>query len=172
MEDQTTQTSLPVEQIPAPGEAAPVTVTAPVPSPAPSSGLKTVIMVVALIALIGTGGAAYFISQAKGPQVAPPQVAVAIASPTPPPPVLFLTLESPTADTQTVDGELLVRGKTLPGTTVAIATDTDDTIVESDATGVFQDTILLTDQSDTLTVTAFGSNGEEQTASQSVAQTQ
>lgn len=74
---------------------------------------------------------------------------------------LFLTIESPTESTQVVDQKVVVKGKTLPGTAVAIYSETDQTSVESDTSGNFEGTINLTDGINTLTVTAFGENGEE-----------
>jgi len=131
-------------------------------------GIKTAVIMVALVGLVSTGGAVYYLTQAKSPRKTQPPAVVQLPSPTPP--VLFLTLQSPQEETPIVDGELLVRGKTLPATTVAIATGTDDTIVESDASGEFADTIILNGSEDTLTVTAFSDTGEDQTISQPIIQ--
>lgn len=81
------------------------------------------------------------------------------SEPTPQP--LFLTLET-TAEAQTVNGELLVRGRTLPNTTVIIYSNGDEASLESDAGGTFESTIVVSED-DVVTITAFAENGEEQT---------
>lgn len=78
---------------------------------------------------------------------------------------LTLVLASPN-DGDVVSGdEITVRGKTLPNTTVVFYTETDDNSVESDANGQFDGTIKLGSGINTLTVSAFAENGEEQTTS-------
>ena len=74
---------------------------------------------------------------------------------------LVLSLSSPTEGDIAVDGEIVVRGKTLPNTTVVIYTQSDETSVESDENGNFEETILLVDGENTLTVTAFSEDGQE-----------
>lgn len=72
---------------------------------------------------------------------------------------LFLALDS--TESTTVDGELLVRGRTLPDTTVVVYTNEDEESLESDATGAFETTVLVSEE-DSVTVTAYSEDGEEQ----------
>ncbi|KKS98094.1 MAG: hypothetical protein UV73_C0003G0036 [Candidatus Gottesmanbacteria bacterium GW2011_GWA2_43_14] len=76
---------------------------------------------------------------------------------------MFLTLEYPEADSIAVDQETLVKGRTLPGSTVLIFTDADEETVQSDSQGNFETTIVLSDTSDVLSVTAVSPQGEEKT---------
>jgi len=76
-----------------------------------------------------------------------------------------LKLTSPTSGEQAVDGEIIVSGQTLPNTTVLVYTESDQTSVESDSSGLFETTITLGKGSNALTVTAFGDNGDESSQS-------
>lgn len=74
---------------------------------------------------------------------------------------LFLAINSPKAETTIVNGELLVKGKTLPNTTVLIYSDIDETSLESDSYGEFKDTILIGDQGGLVRITAYSDSGLE-----------
>ena len=60
---------------------------------------------------------------------------------------------------------MLVKGQTLPNSTVVIYSNTDETDVESDASGNFEGTTLLATGSNSLVVTAFSDTGEEKSVS-------
>lgn len=74
---------------------------------------------------------------------------------------LTLTLDSPNQNTKAYDDEILIRGKTLPNTTVVLFNETDEEILQSDARGNFKGTLLLSQGKNLLTVTAFSDTGEE-----------
>ncbi len=74
---------------------------------------------------------------------------------------LFLALDSPKAQTTVVNGELLVKGRTLPKTTVVVYSDTDETSLLSDSKGVFEGTVVVGEQGGLVRITAFADNGEE-----------
>ena len=76
-------------------------------------------------------------------------------------PQLFLTLESPSEETMAVNGAVLVKGKTLPDTSVMLFTEGDDDAVQSDIEGNFEGVVMLAKGSNTLTVTAIGVEGDE-----------
>lgn len=80
---------------------------------------------------------------------------------------LFLTILSPGDQTGHVNGEVLVSGQTLPNTVVAVYSDTDDTMMESDATGAFEGTVVVSSNGGLLRISAFAKTGEE--VSQTVA---
>ena len=74
---------------------------------------------------------------------------------------LFLSLRSPTEDMVVVDSKVVFIGETLPNTPVGIYTDTDQNSVESDASGNFQGEIGLVEGINTVTIEAYGEDGEE-----------
>lgn len=76
-------------------------------------------------------------------------------------PQLFLNLESPAQDTLVTDNKVIVKGKTLPNTLVMFFTEADQNSVESDAGGQFEGELTLENGINTLTVTAYGENGDE-----------
>ena len=76
---------------------------------------------------------------------------------------LTLTLESPADGTLAVANEMLVRGTTTPGATVAVFTETDEIIVETDAYGQFETTVQLAAGINSLNITAYSEDGQEKT---------
>lgn len=76
---------------------------------------------------------------------------------------LFLSLTSPKDLAGAVEGEVLVSGKTLPDTTVAIYSDMDDSTVVSDADGMFESTVVVGESGGLIRVSAFSDSGEEKT---------
>lgn len=74
---------------------------------------------------------------------------------------LTLVLESPVDGTLISDNQVVVKGKTIPGTTVTFYTDTDENSVEADAVGNFEGSLGLVKGINTLTVTAFGETDEK-----------
>ncbi|HJZ05653.1 hypothetical protein A2634_05290 [Candidatus Amesbacteria bacterium RIFCSPHIGHO2_01_FULL_48_32] len=126
------------------------------------SALPYVVLGVVLVALIATGAIMWI----KRPTKPSPQPQLAqVIPPSPTPEALFLKLTSPTSGEQAVDGEIIVSGQTLPNTTVLVYTESDQTSVESDSSGLFETTITLGKGSNALTVTAFGDNGDESSQS-------
>jgi hypothetical protein len=76
---------------------------------------------------------------------------------------LTLELESPADGTLITDNQLLVKGKTAAGATVVFFTDADENSIEADASGNFEGKVGMVEGINTLTVTAYGENGEEST---------
>ena len=72
-----------------------------------------------------------------------------------------LSLESPVDGALILGNKLLVKGKTLPNTTVVFFTETDANSVESDENGQFEGVLILENGINTLTVNAFSEEGEE-----------
>jgi hypothetical protein len=79
-----------------------------------------------------------------------------------PAPELTLSLESPSDGVLSVNNEVVVRGTTTPGSTVTIVTESDDAIVEPDVYGIFETTVKLLPGINSLMVTAYASDGQEQ----------
>ncbi|MBI4129977.1 hypothetical protein HY468_01530 [Candidatus Roizmanbacteria bacterium] len=94
------------------------------------------------------------------PPKTPPIIQQPIQQPTPA--ELTLTLESPTDGTLVVENEILVQGTT-NGTTIAIFTETDETIVESTFDGRFETTVQLSPGINSLIITAYSAEGQEKT---------
>jgi hypothetical protein len=78
---------------------------------------------------------------------------------------VFLTLDSPNANTTVVDDTVVIRGKTLPNTTVTMYNDTDDAMIQSDSSGNFEGKLSLGSGENNLVITAFGENGDEKSLS-------
>jgi hypothetical protein len=171
--DTTQPPSLPEASETPPIEVAPE-IAVPVP-PSPNTPIWTklnrpVFLLPVFALLIISTGTAYFVTRATWMKKPQPPITVKIM-PTSVPPQLFLTLVNPQNGDGVVDGEILVSGKTLPGATVAIFTGSDQVIVDTDATGVFNQTVVLDPDISTLTVTAFSDDGQEQMKSVDIQQT-
>lgn len=102
---------------------------------------------------------AYFLRFSKIPSTTVPAKTVEEPTSTP----IFLSIESPKNEAIAVDGEILVSGRTLPSSTVVIFTGSDEVIVESNQNGLFEETVLLDENTTSLIVTAFSDDGQEKT---------
>jgi hypothetical protein len=76
---------------------------------------------------------------------------------------LFLALDNPKGPVTSVNGEILVSGRTKPDITVMVYSDVDDAIVDSGTDGRFETTIIVGDIGGFLKVTALSDTGEEKT---------
>jgi hypothetical protein len=83
---------------------------------------------------------------------------------------MFLTITSPKESTVSVNDEVLVSGRTLPNVTVAIYSDIDETLVDSDNLGNFESTVVVDQSNGLLRVTAFSPSGDEKTQTVQLAQ--
>lgn len=76
-------------------------------------------------------------------------------------PALFLAIDNPKSTTTSVNGEILVNGRTLSKSTVLIYSDIDENIVESDTDGKFESTVVVGDNGGLIKITAIADSGEE-----------
>lgn len=81
---------------------------------------------------------------------------------------LFLNIESPTDSTLVTDATVVVKGKTLPNTVVSFFTEKDENSTESDPAGNFEGTIKVENGINTLTIVAYGKDGEEKSVTMDV----
>ena len=118
----------------------------------PITPLRALIIIIAFILVAGSITSLMMLSQPKKPAPSP-----TITQP------LILSLESPFEDAVVLGEKITVKGTTLPNKVVFFYTETDVNSVESDQNGRFEGEIALGSGINTLTVTAFGDNGEEKT---------
>ncbi len=74
----------------------------------------------------------------------------------------YVYLESPKEDAVVIDDKVQVIGRTLPGTVIFVYTEDDVYSAESDKDGNFAMELSVNEGINTITLTAFGENGEEQ----------
>ncbi len=85
---------------------------------------------------------------------------------------LFLAIESPRGPVTAVDGEVLVKGKTLPYTTVMAYSDTDETSIDSDADGNFETSVIVGENGGLIGISAFSDTGEEKSEALNIQQSE
>ncbi len=73
----------------------------------------------------------------------------------------YLVLDAASGTATSVNDQVLITGRTFPNSTVALYSDTDDAIVESDSQGKFEGSVTVGDTGGTVGVTAYGPAGEE-----------
>jgi hypothetical protein len=115
---------------------------------------KFPVLIIALVLIAALGGLAYFFvfkNKAEDNEIVK----------LPAPKEFFLTVDNLEEEIIAIDGEVIVKGNTLPNSTVAIYSDVDETIVESDEDGFFQDTLVVGETGGLIRVTAFDESGEE-----------
>lgn len=130
-------------------------------TPSKPGGKKMLYLVLFVLVMASAGASAYFLL--KPAPLSPPLQLSSSPSPS-----LTLDLMSPTNDEIAVNNEILVSGTTLPNTTVVIFTETDESSIESDATGKFETTIVVQPGINTLTVTAFSETGDEKSVTRDI----
>ncbi|MBI4137322.1 hypothetical protein HY469_04635 [Candidatus Roizmanbacteria bacterium] len=131
--------------------------------PVKKSTAKPLLLMIGIGLLIAAAVIAYLMMP-KQQDTAP----VVVAPMEEPEEEISLTLESPADDALAVEDEVLVRGTTTPGATIAVFTETDEIIVESDENGHFETTVQLVQGINTLTVTAYSSEGQEKSITRTI----
>jgi hypothetical protein len=131
------------------------------------SGNRLILTLVIVFSLFGVGAAALIISWPSTPPQSPAMVDNQPLE-TPAPAKLSLALTYPTQALAVEDHLLRVTGVTAPDTAVMLYTETTDNSVQSDTAGNFSADIELADGVNTLTVSAFSADGQEQTVTTEV----
>ncbi len=128
-----------------------------------SSKIKLLLVVFVVMVLIA-GGAYYYLTMSKPAEIAstPPPPQVVTPKPTQPKEVL-LTVESPTDGNIVTTDKITVKGKTAPNATVVVFTETRQTSIDADSTGMFETEITLSPGINTLSVTSFDEKSDEKT---------
>lgn len=75
----------------------------------------------------------------------------------------YLVLDAASGTATSVNDQVLITGSTFPNSTIALYSDNDDAIVESDSRGRFEGSVTVGDTGGTVGVTAYGPAGEELT---------
>jgi hypothetical protein len=81
---------------------------------------------------------------------------------------LLVVVSSPQEGEITADRSTTVTGKTRPGASIVVFSETADTVADADTEGNFSANLALADGINTITVTAFSPEGEEKTATVNV----
>ncbi|HUV71895.1 MAG TPA: hypothetical protein VMW25_02710 [Clostridia bacterium] len=116
-----------------------------------------------LVWVVALGFGFWYLSKAKTSVTPPPASGVRISKEGTEKPSFDLVIESPKEEAVVVDNKVLVKGKTAVGAVVAVYSDSDEIALETDENGVFEGEVGLLEGINTLTVSAFGANGEEKT---------
>lgn len=103
-----------------------------------------------------------FLSLKPKPEVTQPVIIPQVKTESKP---LTLQLTSPGEGDLAVNDEILVKGTTLPNSTVVIYTETDQTSVQSSTSGDFESTVKLTSGINSVNVSAFADDGQEKSMS-------
>lgn len=126
----------------------------PVP-PTVKSNTSTIMIVVLLLLVLGAAAVYVLFTVQNKPSITTQIVPTATQK------ALFLTIDSPKGIVTAVAGEVIVKGKTLPNTTVIAYSDIDEASVDSDTQGDFETTVLVDEEGGLVRVTAYSQNGDE-----------
>lgn len=122
----------------------------PVPTKKPSFLLPVLLVLLAIV----SGGSYYLYTQNN--TVAPETAVLPTEKPS-----MFLTLATGSGTVSGVGNEVLISGTTLPNSTVLLYSDTDQTSVDADATGAFEETVLVDNSDGLVRVQAISQDGLE-----------
>lgn len=81
---------------------------------------------------------------------------------------LLLSLEQPDQDSLSYSSSVIVSGKTGPGNTVLISTDTNDSVIKAKPDGSFSTVLNLDEGVNRITTAVFDSTGESRSAERTV----
>ncbi len=119
------------------------------------------IAAVALVVILLAGGLVFLALKSK-PEVIEPLTIPEVKTEIKP---LTLQLVSPSDGELAVNDEILVKGTTLPNSTVVIYTESDQTSIQSSSSGDFESTVKLTSGINSVNVSAFTDDGQEKSLS-------
>lgn len=125
-------------------------------------------LVAIVIGLLVAGGAFYLYQMTK---TLPPQEtkAITVNRPTPTPDTgNFLAINSPQDKIVVNKKTISISGKTLPGTTLVISSESDDQVILPASSGSFSASHTIGDDSTLIAITAIFPNGEEETVLRTV----
>lgn len=83
----------------------------------------------------------------------------------------YLVIDSPKEEDLTDRKTITISGKTIPGSTVIISTESDDQVVKPTATGTFNATQTIDDGVNIISITAIFPDGTEKTIKRSITYT-
>lgn len=116
-------------------------------------GFAPILVLLFLVIVIAVAGAVLYTNLNKGGEI------TNLAEPK----ELTLSLLSPSENTSAVDDQILIKGKTLPNTTVVLYSEFDEEILQSNTNGDFEGKLFLDSGKNVLTISAFSDTGEEKT---------
>jgi len=116
-----------------------------------------------VIGLLVAGVAFYFYQGTKS--ISSSRTAILPATPTPTPIAtsVYLSIDSPTDESIVSNKTVKVSGKTTPGATVTIITNSDQKIIQPSDQGDFSTTITINDGTNLIRIIAFSADGQSAT---------
>jgi flagellar basal body-associated protein FliL len=127
--------------------------------------------IMVLIGLLVAGIAFYLYQGTK--KVPSSKTAIVTPSPSPAPisTSVYLSVDNPVDESVTANKTIKVSGKTTPGATVVIITNSDEDVVEPSSQGDFSTNITATDGQNLIQITAFGPDGQSVNSNKTVTYT-
>lgn len=110
--------------------------------------------------LIVAGVAFYFYQSSKTIPTTQMKT-IQISTPTPTPAPLLLSIDSPADVSVTGNQTVTVSGKTVPGATLIISTDSNDQVITPASTGDFSTTVTIGDNENQIHILAIDPKGNE-----------
>ncbi len=131
---------------------------------------KVVLSIVAIfVGLIAAGVAFYLYQMTKTIPIKDQTLSIkSQITPSPTPDQNFLTVENPKDESVTATKTITVSGKTMPGSTIIVSTDTDDQVVTPAEDGSFTLKALIDSGTSIVQITSVFPNGEEKKATRTV----
>jgi hypothetical protein len=124
--------------------------------------------IMVIIGLVVAGVAFYIYQGTKTVSVSRTTISVATPTPTPIGSSVYLTLDNPVDESVVDNKTVTVSGKTTPGATIVIMTNSDQTVVQPSVQGDFSTTVIIGNGANLIQVTAFGSDGQSVTGQRTV----
>lgn len=124
--------------------------------------------IMVIIGLLVAGVAFYIYQGTKSVPSSKTSISVASPTPTPITTSVYLNVDSPTDESVVDNKTVTVSGKTTPDATIVIMTNSDQKVIVPSGVGDFSTTIIITDGTNLIRITAFGSDGQSETIQKTI----
>ncbi len=124
--------------------------------------------IMVIIGLLVAGVAFYIYQGTKSVPTSKTSILIPSPTPTPITTSVYLNVDSPTDESVVDNKTVTVSGKTTPDATIVIITNSDQKVIVPSGVGDFSTTIIITDGTNLIRITAFGSDGQSETIQKTI----
>ncbi len=124
--------------------------------------------IMVIIGLLVAGVAFYIYQGTKSVPSSKTTIVAGSPTPTPITTSVYLNVDNPTDESVVGNKTITVSGKTTPDATIVIITNSDQKVIAPSEVGDFPTRIAITDGTNLIRITAFGSDGQSTTIQRTI----
>jgi len=124
--------------------------------------------IMVIIGLLVAGVAFYIYQGTKSGSSSKTSISVASPTPTPITASVYLNVDSPINESIVDNKTVTISGKTTPGATIVIITNSDQKVIAPSGVGDFSTTVIINNGANLIRVTSFGPDGQSETTQRTI----